>query len=237
RTRPGKVLSEPCTEDNIPTDVPWRLRTRPLAHADEADGVAGRVYAARHLIARVALDGVNLPVRVHALHDADVLVEDDQVPRLGRAPRVGRIRAAGALRPGIERIDGAEALALVADRSAGLARRPGDEVGAPRSRARIAGRGSAVLRDPRRVVGTGRLLSLTHLARGGGHDARAHAVAGHRSHRRRGGGGCRAHRALKSRGEGRTGRRRSAWSRLRRGEGAVERLDPSQDGFKTHRRL
>src|SRR5207248_8641573 len=134
RTRPGKVRSEPCTEDNIQTDVPWRIRTRQSAHADEADGVAGRVDAARHLIARVALNGVNLPVRVHALHDADVLVEHDQVARLGRAPGVGRVRAAGALRPGVESIDGAEALALVANRSAGLARRPGDEVGAPRSR-------------------------------------------------------------------------------------------------------
>src|SRR3954447_8306769 len=236
RVRPGKVRSEPCTEDNIPTDVPWRIRTGHSAHADEADGVAGRVYAARHLIARVALDGVNLPVRVHALHDADVLVEDDQVARLGRAPGVGRIRTAGALRPGIERIDGTEALALVANRGAGLARCPGDEVGAPRSRARVAGRGSAVLRDPRRVVGTGRLLGLTHLARGGGHDARAHAVAGDGGHRSRGGGGGGSHRALKSRREGRTGRR-SGWSRLRRGEGAVERLDPSQDGFETHHRV
>src|SRR5438067_7338476 len=237
RTRPGKVRSEPCTEDNIPTDVPWRIRTGHSAHADEADGVAGRVYAARHLIARVALDGVDLPVRVHALHDADVLVEDDQVAGLRGAPGVGRIRPAGLLRPGVERIDGAEALALVADRGAGLARRPGDEVGAPRSRARIASGGSAVLRDAGRVVRSGRLLGLPDLTRGGGDDAGAHAVAGDGPHR--GGGGTRGgpHGPLKGGGETRAGRGRGPGCRLRRCKSAVQRLHASEYGFETHHRV
>src|SRR5207248_2535707 len=100
----------------------------------------------------VALDRADLAVRIHALHEADVLVEDDQVAGLRRVTRGSGVGAAGPLSPGVEGIDGAEALALVAERSSRLARRPGDEVGAPRAGAWVAGRGRAVLRDPRRVV-------------------------------------------------------------------------------------
>ena len=71
--------------------------------------------------------------------------------------RAGGDRLAGALRPGPHVVDAAEALAGVAERRAGLAGGPGDEVRAPRADAG-AGGGLAVLRDPRRVVGAGRLL-------------------------------------------------------------------------------
>src|SRR5436309_12852777 len=103
--------------------------TVPSADVDEANRVAGRVYAAGHLVARVALDRVDLAAGVHALHDADVLVEHDQIARLWCLPGGRRVGAAGALRPRVQSVDGAEALALVAQRGARLPCRPRDEVG------------------------------------------------------------------------------------------------------------
>src|SRR5213595_3718969 len=101
------------------------------------------MHAARDLVARVALDRVDLPVRVNAFHQSNVLMEDNEVARLGRPAGPGLIGAAGVLRPGVQSVDRAEALALVAQRRAGLACNPGGEVGAPRTRPRSACGGAA----------------------------------------------------------------------------------------------
>ena len=113
-----------------------------------------------------------------------------------------RDRLAGALAPGPDVVDAAEALAGVADRHAGLAGGPGDEVGAPRADAGRAGGGLAELRDPRRVVGAGRLLGHADLGLGGGE----RGLAGGRA----AGGGHRAAAVA-------PGGRPAAWQRLREG--------------------
>src|SRR3954453_9450508 len=144
--------------------------TRASAGADEADRVAARMRPASDLIGRVALDGVDRAARIHALDDADVLMEDDEVPRLGRVARGGGLSAAGLLRPGVDRVDRTGAGAVRHDRDARLLARPGGEVGTPRADARIScGRG-AVHGDARRVVRAGRLLGLPDLARRRGDD-------------------------------------------------------------------
>src|SRR5262249_18199075 len=53
----------PCTDHKIPTDRGWRIDV-PLPDVDEADCITHRVYAASDLVAGVALDRVNLAVRV-----------------------------------------------------------------------------------------------------------------------------------------------------------------------------
>ena len=110
-------------------------RTRP--------GVAARAVAAgAHLVARVALDGVDAAVRPDAGDHADVVqhavaaaVEHHQVAHLGRAA-AGRDVAALALRPLLDRRHVADALAVRAHRDPRLLRHPRGEVGAPRAHAR-----------------------------------------------------------------------------------------------------
>src|SRR3954449_9048811 len=128
-----------------------------LSGTDEADGLSRRVRTPRHLIRGVALDRLDLTAREHVLDDADVLVEDDQVAWLRHVARARRGRAATALGPGVESVDGAEALAVVADRHARLPARPGREVGAPGPRAGSARGRRSVLGDARRVVRARRL--------------------------------------------------------------------------------
>src|SRR5438105_1725496 len=125
------------------------------------------MHAAGDLVGRVALDRLDAPVGQDALDDADVLVPDDEIAGARDDARPVGDRPAGALRPRVERVDGSEALALLAERHAGLARGPGGEVRAPRADA-AAGRRLAVLRDPRRVVGPRRLLGHADLALDGG---------------------------------------------------------------------
>jgi hypothetical protein len=84
-------------------------------------------------------------VGVDGLDHADVLVPDDQVAGLGQGGRGGH-RLAGALGPGPDVVDAAEALTRVAERRAGLAGRPADEVRTPGADAG-AGGGPAVLGD------------------------------------------------------------------------------------------
>src|SRR3954454_16397215 len=79
-------------------------------HADEADRVAARADPPSDVVARVALDGLDPPIRKDALDDPDVLVEDDQVPGVGRDRGSGRDGAAGVLCPCPERVDAGEAL-------------------------------------------------------------------------------------------------------------------------------
>src|SRR4051794_15670507 len=154
------------------TGPPPRLRGELLvvAHASELPdsneahraAVVGPVAAARHGVGGVALHGGDGAVGLDGLHDADVLVPDDEIARLrggGRAP--------GALGPGPDVVDAAEALAHVAQRRAALAGRPGGEVGAPGTGSGVAGGGLPVLRDARGVVGARRLLADADLGLGG----------------------------------------------------------------------
>ena len=105
-------------------------------------------------------------------------------PQTMRSPgcggSAGRERAAGALAPLLDGDRRAQALALLADRRAGLLGGPGDEVGAPRADA-AAGGGLAVLGDARGVVGARRLLGLRRPR-----PARRPARARRRRRRRRG---------------------------------------------------
>src|SRR5204863_346904 len=104
----------------------------------------------------------------------------DQVAGLRGAAR-GQ-RAAGALRPVPDGADRAEALALLAERHAGLPRGPRGEVRAPGTDARAGGR-RAVLGDPRRVVAARGLLGLADHRRAGlGQDlvlGELHRLRGH----------------------------------------------------------
>src|SRR3954453_15885379 len=162
---------------------------------DETDRVARRVRPAGDLVRGVALDRLDLPVREHVLDDADVLVEDDQVAGLRHVAGAGRTRAPAALGPGVERVYGAEALAVVADRHPGLPARPRREVSAPRAGAGGPRRGRAVLGDSRRVVRAGRLLGLPHLAGRRGDDRGSGSRAARDGSDRTGGAdGARAHR-------------------------------------------
>src|SRR3954470_2499901 len=115
------------------------LMSRALGHAHVADRVALPVDATGHAVRGVALDRLDAAVGLDGLDDADVLVPDDEVARLRVLPGRGRDRAAGLLRPGVQRVDGAEALAVVADGDAGAAGEPRREVGAPRAGAGRAG--------------------------------------------------------------------------------------------------
>src|SRR3954453_9900222 len=114
------------------------LMSRALGHAHVADRVALPVDATGHAVRRVALDRLDAAVGLDGLDDADVLVPDDEIARL-RVLAGGRGDGAAALlRPRVQRVDRAEALAVVADGDAGLAGEPRDEVGAPRARGRGA---------------------------------------------------------------------------------------------------
>src|SRR5690348_10738418 len=141
-------------------------RGRLSAHADEADGVAGRVYPLRHSVGGVALDGLDLTIGEHRLDEADVLVEDDEIAGLGRLARTGGVRPAVLLGPRVELVDRTEALAVRTQRRAGLVRDPRGEVRAPRRARDGALRGGAVVGDPSRVVRPGRLLRLSDLLLG-----------------------------------------------------------------------
>src|SRR4051812_15163553 len=95
--------------------------------------------AAGHAVGRVALDRLDAAVGTDGLDDADVLVPDDEVARLGVLAGGRRDRAPALLRPRVQRIDRAEALAVVADRDARGAGEPRREVRAPRAGAGRAG--------------------------------------------------------------------------------------------------
>lgn len=82
------------------------------------------MHIAGNSVGGIALDRLNSAIGQDPLDDPDVLVEDDQVARARRGARDVRHRTAGALRPRIELVDGAEALAVVAERHARLARGP-----------------------------------------------------------------------------------------------------------------
>src|SRR5437764_8591428 len=121
------------------------------AHVARGAAAVRAVGAPRDGVRGVSLDGVDGAVGVDGLDDADVArAPDDELA--GRRLRGG---AAGALRPVPHGADAAEALALLAQWDARLARRPRGEVRAPRAHAR-AGGGRAVLGDARRVVGARR---------------------------------------------------------------------------------
>src|SRR4051795_452909 len=98
--------------------------------ADRAAAVAP-VGAAVHAIGGVALDSGDRAVGADGVDDADVLVPDDQVAGLRRHAGAGGHRLAGALGPGPDVVHAAEALAGLAERHAGFAGGPGDEVGTP----------------------------------------------------------------------------------------------------------
>src|SRR3954454_25007103 len=104
------------------------------AEADVPDRgtLARRVGALGDLVRGVALDRVDAAVCADGLDYADVFVPDDQVTGLGLnfATRV-RDRLAGLLGPGVHVVDAAEALSVVAQRHARLARGPRGEVRAP----------------------------------------------------------------------------------------------------------
>ena len=142
-------------------------------------------------------------------------------------------RLAGALAPGHHVVDAAVALTAVADRHAGLAGGPGDEVGAPRAGPGCAGRGLAVLGDARRVVGAGRLLgdcrprrrtAVEHRLAGGG----AAGLDG--SGRGGGGGALEGGRERRRRRRGRRGRHG-----LRRREHRLQLRDAAERGLQAHR--
>src|SRR5436305_8293500 len=130
------------------------------AHADESDGVARRVDPLRDAVGGIPLDRLDLAARQHGLDEPDVLVEDDEVARLGLLPGAGGVGPAVLLGPRVELVDRAEALAVRAERRTGLLRDPRGEVGAPWRAGGGALRGGAVVGDPRRVVRPGRLLGL-----------------------------------------------------------------------------
>src|SRR4051794_20578301 len=176
-------LAAPCGAHDRRTPPAKRSEGQPsrrpgLARPHEAQVVALRMHPLGDAISAVALDGLDAAVGQDALDDADVLVPDDEVAGLRGGG--GGHPAAGALRPGGDVVDAAEALALVAERNTGLLAGPGGEVGAPRARAGGAGGGAAVHGDARGVVGPGRELGLADLALGGTDDR----VAGARGARR-----------------------------------------------------
>src|SRR4051794_36274972 len=138
------------------------------AETHVADGRprAGRVGAPAHLIGGVALNGGDRAVRADVLDNADVLVPDDQVARLRLDVRAGvRDRLARLLRPRVHVVDAAEALPVLTQRHTGLAGGPGGEIRTPRADPGPRGR-LVELRDPRRVVGAGRLLLDPDFLRG-----------------------------------------------------------------------
>src|SRR4051812_20670116 len=122
-----------------------------LAQAHVPDRVALGVHATGHAVRRVALDRLEAAVGLDGLDDADVLVPDDEVAGLGVLPGRGGDRAAALLRPGVEGVDRAEALSVVADGHAGAASEPRREVRAPRAGAGRAG-GSVAERGGVRLV-------------------------------------------------------------------------------------
>src|SRR3954469_2492621 len=109
---PGPVLMTPYVQV-------WLRRSRRASperssrRADEADRVAARMGAARDAVGGVALDRLDRAVGLDVLDDADVLVEDDQVTRLGRVRRRSGLGATGALRPRVDGVDGARTGATV----------------------------------------------------------------------------------------------------------------------------
>ena len=117
-------------------------------HSNVTQCIGKIMHIAGNFVGGIALQRLDPAVGKDLLDDPDVLVPDDQVA--GARHDAGAVRdgAAGALRPRVELVDRAEALAVVAERRAGLARDPRDEVGAPRADA-AAGGGGAVLRDAR----------------------------------------------------------------------------------------
>src|SRR3954467_79749 len=104
-----------------------------LTGSHVAHGLARAVPSARGLVRGVSLDRLDLAARKHVLDDPDVLVEHDQVARPRHVAVAVRWSAPAALRPRVESVDGAEALAVIAHRHAGLAARPRGKVGAPRT--------------------------------------------------------------------------------------------------------
>ena len=107
------------------------------------------------------------------LDDADVLVPDDEVARARFGPR-RQPGAAAALRPRVDRVDGAEALAVSPSGTPAGAGEPGGEVGAPGPGAGRCLRWRCGTERFAASCSTGRLLGLADL----GLRERDHPAAG-----------------------------------------------------------